>query len=71
VLAERVPYHTLQNDAQVILAIHNGDMPEESREPLFQKEVWDFAQKCWSRNPMRRPTSENAHRFFDEYEKQP
>ena len=57
-MAQEVPYSTLANDAQVLLAIIHDKLPD--RPPSYShwtdalKRIWDICPKCWAKNPAER-----------------
>ncbi|EJD08301.1 kinase-like protein [Fomitiporia mediterranea MF3/22] len=58
-LAKKRPYHSLQLDAQVILAIVHGQRPEQPQNlvecPMHYQKAWQICEECWSRDPNVRP----------------
>ena len=59
-LSGNVPYHTKQNEAQVIMLIASKRLPtrpEVGQEGSRQFEmVWDCCRECWKQDPKERLT---------------
>ena len=59
-LSGHVPYSHIKFDARVLLAIINAELPSCPATfdswPHSWKSVWTICQRCWERDPDRRPT---------------
>ncbi|KAG2070803.1 kinase-like protein [Suillus decipiens] len=60
VLAGKVPYYYLTNDAAIIFCIAKSQTPSRSRYPELPGEYWPFIEQCWYTHPGDRPLTKEA-----------
>ncbi|KAG1734995.1 kinase-like domain-containing protein, partial [Suillus lakei] len=60
VLANKIPYYYLPNDATIVLCIARSEKPFRSRYPELPEKYWGFIEQCWSTDPQDRPSTESA-----------
>jgi hypothetical protein len=51
-------------DAQVMFAVLNGRRPERPGDVWCPDYVWDLVQKCWDKDPLKRPHAHVVHSFL-------
>jgi len=63
-LSQDVPYHHVQNDMRVHLAILDGELPIvpdftrfDNSSAFHAQYLWNIALKCWNDNPENRPSA--------------
>ncbi|KLO18970.1 kinase-like protein, partial [Schizopora paradoxa] len=61
------PYHKIRSDPQVIIAIHNGRLPEQPDGDCgLDDDMWALCTSCWAENPALRPTTKSlAKRLWE------
>ena len=64
VLAGYPPYSGHNNTA-VLEKIRVGELPH--RPPEIDDDVWEFLQKCWSRDPVKRPSTVEVYDAFSRF----
>lgn len=55
----RIPFPEEHNDRTVVRRIYSGDRPvypQNALEVGLTTPIWEFLQRCWDTNPMKRPT---------------
>ena len=70
VLTGKQPFHDMNNDALVIMAIINGELP---RRPIPEEiddgypndpTLWAICDRCWARSPKDRPMASDLVAFL-------
>lgn len=58
-LARRRPYHEIDTEIQVVLAVCHGQLPEKpeifNEWPAHYLATWNLCEACWLREPRIRP----------------
>jgi hypothetical protein len=60
IFTDQVPFHESRLCAQVILRVHNGEMPGRPSMHGLSDGVWAIIEACWSRDPQGRLTAGEA-----------
>jgi len=68
ILTNRIPYHELKNDAQVVLAVYAGQVPQKPDQynSSIPDSIWAIAERCWANNPGDRPSASELREELQE-----
>jgi len=68
-LTEYTPYSGC-SDTVTLLKIQAGEMPQRPSDGITDP-VWEFLERCWSRDPTKRPPIAEVYGFFSQLRSNP
>jgi len=64
-----MPYFK-HNDTVALSKIQAGEIPQQPSEGIDMT-VWEFLERCWSRDPTKRPSSDQLHDSLSQFRSLP
>ncbi|KAJ7732620.1 kinase-like domain-containing protein [Mycena olivaceomarginata] len=64
VLCGEIPFAEITNDIRVVFAVKDGQRPERAQQ--ISQVNWEFIQRCWSSQPLKRPLLPAIHEFLEQ-----
>ncbi|TFK51536.1 kinase-like protein [Heliocybe sulcata] len=66
IVSGKEPYCHRRNEPKIILDITGGVRPQPQQHPDMPDVLWHVAERCWSKEPRRRPDMDSVFRHLQE-----
>jgi hypothetical protein len=63
-LTGTIPFSHIKRDASVTHFVVSGGRPKRVRCHRINNEIWKMLEKCWSPDPIQRPSMTSLFTFF-------